>query len=232
MALNFFTPFYFELKSQTSLEAELSKLDKDKNHLSAIYLDVLAPLTGNLTIGYERIGPNATGSIGLGIIGITEPVFDGKSQYKASREAQGYFIKIMAKIKSINYGKKGITSLGGIYVFPQVSLSNYTVNGKFFEWNNDSRVNVTSWSITFGLGWRKFIGKSRRLYFDTYLSILGYGGSNYVYSDYNFSHWVNVHEEVIGGNNFLGYTPPVSERKSGYAASAGLMVAWLPANNK
>lgn len=208
------------------------ELDAQLKGMNGIYLDLLAPLTGNFTIGYERIGSNSAGSIGFGIVGITEPVFD---QSVVSREAQGFFCKIMAKFKSIEIGEKGITnSLEGIYIFPQVTFSNITGNGEFYEQSlNVPRVNVTSWSITLGLGLREFIGKSRRFYFDTYLSLLGYGGSNYAYSDYNFSHWVSCHEEVSAGcTPFMGCYSGSKESKSGYAITAGVMLVWLPANNK
>lgn len=112
----------------------------------ALKLDFFAPLTGNMSISYERlIRPSRSWEVSLGIIGLG---VDNKE-----RNPKGVFAKVGMKfIKSPDFYLKGMKYahiLKGTYVKPEIAFSTYSYDRGY--WGSSSDRRLTNWAAAFNI---------------------------------------------------------------------------------
>jgi hypothetical protein len=173
----------------------------DNQRKQAFKIEILSPLTGNLTVGYEKFIKNWTSfETKIGLIGIGINSLGSQRDY-------GLFVKLGPKFKiKPNITVSGIRSqylLGGLYFKPDFILSVFDYSSS--DYYHESP--FVSLAIMFNLGKQYILGEFMTLDFNFGL---GYGYSNYG-NRYYYSHFV-------GGKDF-----PI-------AASAGLSIGFLLKN--
>jgi len=173
----------------TNLSAQEIEYGNFTDKKSAVKMEFLSPLGGNLTFGYERYLKNWMGVEGkIGIIGIGTDVDD--------RDARGAFVKIGPKFKLkpdfVEEGLRGSHYLRGGYIRPELAFGFYTQNENRFTplGSEDRRESISTGTIMINYGKQYVLSNVMTL--DWYLGV-GYGwstGSNNDDGDYNFG-WVN-----------------------------------------
>nr|MBK9650122.1 hypothetical protein [Bacteroidota bacterium] len=96
---------------------------KNREMQQAIKIDIMSPLTGNLTLGYERVikvGLNVEGSIGIIGAGVHSP---------KKQNLFGGFLRMGPKLLStsnlLTTGTKRLHALGGTYMKPTITIGSY-----------------------------------------------------------------------------------------------------------
>lgn len=152
---------------------------------SAYKMELFSPLTGNLTLGYERYLKNWMGiEAKLGIIGIgSDP---------ENREALGGFVKVGPKFKLkpvfVEEGMRGSHYLRGSYIRPELAISLYSQNDlqdPFDNTNDPNRETVSS--VAFLINFGKQYVLSNVMTLDWSFGI-GYGISTGGEERYNFGY--------------------------------------------
>lgn len=150
---------------------------------SALKVEFFSPLTGNLTLGYERYINNFTGiEAKIGIIGIgTQPAY----------EASGVFLKVGPKFKlKPTYavdGTFGTHLLRGSYIRPEIAISTFQMKDQFEPWNNptnDER-QVFSGALLINYGHQYVLGRVMTL--DWHVG-MGYAFTNHEDQVYYFGY--------------------------------------------
>ena len=146
-----------------------------------IKVEFFSPLTGNLTLGYERYLKNSTSiEAKLGIIGIGQ---------QSDISAKGAFIKIGPKFKlEPEYATSdlfGTHLLRGQYIRPEIIVGHYRMDDNIYDSRNEQR-DITAFSIMINYGKQHVLGKIMSI--DWYMGI-GYGFSNEDGESYYFSHF-------------------------------------------
>ncbi len=164
----------------TSQEIDYSNVSDKK---SAYKMELFSPLTGNLTLGYERYLKNWMGiETRLGIIGIgSDP---------DNREGRGAFVKVGPKFKLkpvfIEDGMRGSHYLRGSYIRPEIAISVYNHNDLDDPFDNVSDPNrETVSSVAFLINFGKQYVLSNVMTLDWHIGV-GYGISSGGKEEYNY----------------------------------------------
>ena len=189
--------------------AQAVDVDNSDDRKKALKIEFFAPLTGNLTFGYESYLKDwKSWELKVGIIGFGS---DANHRYESPF---GFFVRVGPKFKLnpdfAEEGTRGVDLLGGSYIRPELIFSTY--RGRETEYN-------------FYGGGRKAIGKREQL--TSVALLINYGKQHIIFNKMLLDYNVGLGYGSGSGGDDYYYSHQVGDSSFPIAISCGLALGIL-----